>query len=126
LFFWARSYILLVSSKSKHILKRLTGKLYDNAEEALLNFPNSGAQVILADYYLPGMTGLEFLRRIAAPPAGDGGPWRVIVSAEAFSDEMHTELGHAIDATILKPFTLKQLTATLISLGKQFGRPAQR
>ncbi len=59
--------------------------------------------VVLLDWRMPGMDGLEFLQRLRAEPGGDA-PRVVFCSAETDLDRIREALDAGADEYIMKPF----------------------
>ncbi|HEY3949998.1 response regulator [Phenylobacterium sp.] len=59
--------------------------------------------VVLLDWAMPGMDGLEFLRRLREEPGG-AGPKVVFCSAENDLDRIRQALDEGADEYIMKPF----------------------
>jgi len=83
---------------------------YASGEEALLGIPQSGAQVVVMDVKLPGMSGIECTRRLKALL-----PRLVIVMVTGLDDPRTIDLARecGADQFLPKPFTPKQLLVTL-------------
>jgi two-component system chemotaxis response regulator CheY len=60
-------------------------------------------EVILLDWNMPVMNGLEFVRRLRAEPGGDA-PKVVFCSVENDLDRIREALGSGADEYIMKPF----------------------
>jgi len=84
---------------------------YSNAEAALTGIPQSGAQVVLIDIKMPGMSGIECARRLKALL-----PHLVIVMVTGFADPRTINLARAngADEFLAKPFSSGQCLAALL------------
>ncbi|WP_223788103.1 ATP-binding protein [Marinicella meishanensis] len=84
--------------------------IFDDAHQALAGISNIRYDLLLVDYHLPDLTGIEFIK--ACRDAGVTSK-SVIMSAD-ISKELH-ELcqAHGIDQLITKPFKLSDLVAVI-------------
>ncbi|PYJ58660.1 MAG: hypothetical protein DME24_15360 [Verrucomicrobia bacterium] len=83
---------------------------YSSGEEALIGIPQSGAQVVVMDVKLPGMSGTESTRRLKSLL-----PHLTIVMITGLDDPRTIDLARecGADQFLPKPFTPKQLLVTL-------------
>ena len=83
---------------------------YSSGEEALIGIPQSGAQVVVMDVKLPGMSGIECTRRLKALL-----PHLIFVMVSGLDDPRTIDLARecGADQFLPKPFTPRQLLATL-------------
>jgi len=83
---------------------------YSSGEEALARIPQSGAQVVVMDVKLPGMSGIECTRRIKALL-----PRLIIVMITGLDDRRTIDLARecGADQFLPKPFTSRQLLTML-------------
>ncbi len=79
---------------------------YSSGEDALIGIPQSGAQVVVMDVKLPGMSGIECTRRLKALL-----PRLIIVIVTGFDDPRTIDLARecGADQFLPKPFTPRQL-----------------
>jgi two-component system, chemotaxis family, chemotaxis protein CheY len=71
--------------------------------------------LILLDWSLPGMTGLEFVRSLRAQPDGDR-PAILVSTTEVDAGEIAHAVAAGIDDYIMKPFDRATLSAKLAEL----------
>jgi len=99
----------------KDILDRAEGfqwvGSYSSGEAALAGIPQSGAQVVLMDITMPGMSGIECARRLKALL-----PHLIVVMVTGVDDRRTINLTRecGADAFLAKPFTAGQFLATLL------------
>ena len=93
-----------------------------SAPAALLRFAEQKFHVLLVDVMMPGMDGYEFIRKIRALPAHQGGnvPAATLTARVATDDRMESVLA-GFQGHVRKPVDTDQLThvvATLAGRGK--------
>jgi len=93
-----------------------------SAPAALLRFAEEKFDVLLVDIMMPGMDGYEFIRKIRALPAHQGGnvPAATLTARVATDDRMESVLA-GFQGHVRKPVDTDQLThvvATLAGRGK--------
>lgn len=105
------------------ILRRMLAQLgFDAAEAAngLEGLSRLGTSerldLILVDWNMPEMTGIEFVKAVRQPPYSFAGPV-VMVTTETGVDEMVTALDAGADEYIMKPFTQESIAEKLQLLG---------
>ena len=77
----------------------------NNGREGLARLESlAGAAVVLVDWHMPEMDGLEFLRHVRSTPRFAGLPM-IMVTGEDDQDEVQRALDAGADATLGKPFT---------------------
>ncbi|MCB0219688.1 MAG: EAL domain-containing protein, partial [Chrysiogenetes bacterium] len=76
--------------------------LFGNAEDALEAFVADGPALLLLDWMLPGMSGLELCRKIRAHPRGRNA-YIVIVTARSEPEDLREGLDAGADDYITKP-----------------------
>lgn len=93
----------------------------EDAEQGMLYVMNWEPDVVIADYALPGMDGIELIKRIdivrvlpAAPPEGKGDkgnnkPGIILLSARMDEDLERQALAAGADRCLAKPFDLAML-----------------
>lgn len=105
-----------------HMLRREGFAILEtgDAAEALAMWRRGGVRALVTDLDLPGMGGLELIRRVRAESADDGPRTWVIVcsgSPVPVDDSGASPAPPAYDAYIVKPFEVTTLAATLRRLG---------
>jgi two-component system chemotaxis response regulator CheY len=88
--------------------------------EALSRF-DATIDVVIVDWNMPGMTGVEFTRALRLRDDGTAVPV-VMILARSVEHDAEAAFDAGISATIVKPFTPKQLEDTLAAL--RFARAA--
>jgi two-component system, cell cycle response regulator DivK len=96
----------IVRHKGHATLEALTGE--DGVRLAIEQRPD----LILMDIQLPGIDGIEALRRIRAQPALDAVPV-IAVSASVMPDDQRHIVGSGFDAFVPKPISLKPFVAVV-------------
>jgi len=93
--------------------EKIDVRLYSNAEEALTGFRRSPADVALIDIRLPGLDGIEFLRRLK-----NDYPLihTIIITAYPSVENAFTCLASGADDFVAKPFEPEELLK-LVKLG---------
>lgn len=96
----------------------LTGRGYQtsvasNTDEALETLEGFGPEIVLLDVRMPGLSGLELLKRIRAVPV----PPRVImVTAMDTSEIIDEAMDNGAEGYLCKPINLNQLEQLLAEL----------
>ena len=85
----------------------------ETAEEGLAELKNQAYDIILVDYQLPGLDGLEFLKRI---PEEHSDTVKVLITAYRTSGLVSEARKLKIQGFIEKPFTSESLLASLAHL----------
>ena len=101
----------ILQHKGHATLEARTGE--EGAQLAIERRPD----LILMDIQLPGIDGIEALRRIRAQPALDAMPV-IAVSASVMPDDQHHIVSSGFDAFLTKPISLKPFVATVERLLK--------
>ena len=79
-----------------------------NGREALDRLAAEPADVVITDWYMPELSGLDFVKTLRNSPATRDIPI-VIVTANAASDDIHNALELGVKSYILKPFTVETM-----------------
>ena len=79
-----------------------------NGREALERLGTEPVDVVITDWYMPEMNGLDFVKILRTTPATSHIPI-VIVTANAASDDIQHALQLGVKGYILKPFTVETL-----------------
>jgi CheY-like chemotaxis protein len=91
----------------------------ETAEEGLAEIKNQSYDIIIADYRLPGMNGLEFLKR-ADGTNPDRKLIKILITAYG-NDRVLSEVNKlGIHDFIAKPFSTKTIEASLSKLLENF------
>lgn len=85
--------------------------VFSSAEDALANIPAKGPAAVLLDLTLPGISGMEFLKRFRAEYKSTIPV--IIVSARDTDDEIIDALNTGADEFVTKPFSPRVLIARL-------------
>lgn len=86
--------------------------LAPNGRDALRRLETEQIDFVITDWYMPEMTGLEFLRHVRANPATREVPI-LIVTANASKADVTQAVKLGVDGYILKPFTADFLKARI-------------
>ncbi len=89
-----------------------------NGREALDRLAAETVDVVITDWYMPEMNGLDFVKTLRNSPATSHIPI-VIVTANAASDDIQHALELGVKGYILKPFTVETLKDKIDSLMAQ-------
>jgi len=79
-----------------------------NGREALDRLAAETVDVVITDWYMPEMNGLDFVKTLRNSPATSHIPI-VIVTANAASDDIQHALELGVKGYILKPFTVETM-----------------
>jgi two-component system chemotaxis response regulator CheY len=79
-----------------------------NGREALDRLAAEPVDVVITDWYMPELSGLDFVKQLRNSPATRHIPI-VIVTANAASDDIHNALELGVKSYILKPFTVETM-----------------
>ncbi len=90
-----------------------------SAEEALVEFEQNGADVIVTDVSLPGISGIELARRALARVPGT---WVIVSSGYGFERGLDT-LGPTV-RSLPKPFELDAMDNLLAEIERKRSAPA--
>jgi two-component system chemotaxis response regulator CheY len=86
-----------------------------NGREALDRLATEEIDVVVTDWYMPEMNGLDFVRALRTSPATRHIPI-VIVTANAASDDIQQALELGVSSYVLKPFTVETMRDKIASL----------
>lgn len=95
---------------------------YPDGAEALLGFRRAVPDLVLLDWMLPGMSGLDLLRVLR----GDSRFARcgvVMVTARGTEIDLVTGLNHGADDYVVKPFRTRELVARAKAVLRRYGIP---
>lgn len=88
----------------------------DNGQQAISVLEQKQVDLVLSDINMPGMDGLEMLRRLRANPAWEDLPV-IMVSTEGSEETMQEAMELGASGYCLKPFTPESLATQLRGLG---------
>jgi two-component system chemotaxis response regulator CheY len=91
-----------------------------NGREALDRLATEQVDVVITDWYMPEMNGLDFVKSLRNTPATSHIPI-VIVTANAASDDIQHALELGVNSYILKPFTVETMRDKIGALCEQEG-----
>lgn len=99
---------------SRQILEQLGYSVHEaeNGEEALARCKAAMPDVILTDWNMPVMTGLEFVSTLRATPGG-AHPRVVFCTTNSGEPAIREALAGGADGYVVKPFTAQALEAQL-------------
>ena len=89
----------------------------ENGEEGLARCKTSMPNLILTDWNMPEMDGIEFVRELRAIPTPHA-PTVVFCTSKGDSEDIHEGIGAGADDYIVKPFDEEALRAKLEKLGR--------
>ncbi|GGA65427.1 hypothetical protein GCM10011369_03630 [Neiella marina] len=92
-----------------------------NGAEALRVLRNHKVDVILSDWNMPVMTGIDFLKAVKESPDWQRIPF-VMVTAEAERDKVREAIAYGVSELIIKPFTPHMMRERI---ERAFKRPAR-
>lgn len=84
----------------------------DSAEKGLAALQESHFDVIICDYNLPGISGLEFFKRIATSHPSS---YKILITANTYVLELATQT--TIDEVMQKPFSVELIIKSLTDRG---------
>ena len=94
-----------------------------NGREALDRLAAETVDVVITDWYMPEMNGLDFVKTLRNTPATSHIPI-VIVTANAASHDIQHALELGVNGYILKPFTVETMKDKIDALIAQLDRGA--
>jgi two-component system chemotaxis response regulator CheY len=86
-----------------------------NGRDALDKLATESIDIVITDWYMPEMNGLDFVRALRTTPATSHIPI-VIVTANAASDDIQQALELGVNSYVLKPFTVETMRDKLAAL----------
>jgi two-component system chemotaxis response regulator CheY len=86
-----------------------------NGREALDKLATEPIDVVITDWYMPEMNGLDFVRALRTTPATSHIPI-VIVTANAARDDIAQAVELGVNSYILKPFTVETMRDKIAAL----------
>ncbi|MBW1709266.1 MAG: response regulator [Deltaproteobacteria bacterium] len=108
---WIRdSLTLFFEGEGCHLLA------FETAEEAMAELKTQPYDIIITDYKLPGIDGLEFLKRIKEPYPNT---MKILISAYGSEEVVSEGIKHGIHDFIEKPFVTKTIEESLTRIIKK-------
>lgn len=95
-----------------------------NGREALDRLSSEQVDIVITDWYMPEMNGLDFVKALRTTPATSHIPI-VIVTANAASDDIQHALELGVNSYILKPFTVDTMRDKIAAVA-QATKPAPK
>lgn len=89
----------------------------ENGEEALARCKKSMPHLVLTDWQMPEMDGIEFVRQLRAIPTPKA-PMVMFCTSKGDAADIHEGINAGADDYIVKPFDQAALTAKLEKLGR--------
>ena len=86
-----------------------------NGREALKRIESEQIDFVITDWFMPEMSGLEFLRKVRDNPSTRDVPI-VIITANASSDDVAQAVRLRVNGYVLKPFTAELLRERIDSI----------
>ncbi len=114
-----RALVVDDSAAMRRLLAELVGESgYDvealgSGEEALDSHTRLPADLLVVDWTLPGLSGLDLCRTLRALPGGDA-PTVVVVTARSQPEDIHAVLDAGADDFVLKPIEADRFRARLL------------
>lgn len=99
----------------KNLLKQLGYENIDEAEDgvaALAKLKNGGYGLVVSDWNMPNMEGIDLLRAVRAEPVVKDIPF-LMVTAEAEKEKVIEAIKAGVDNYVVKPFTAEVLKEKL-------------
>lgn len=84
----------------------------DNGRAGLLKINTGNFHLVLCDYNMPEMDGMELLEKLRANAATKALPF-VMLTSEAQKENVITAISHGVTHYIVKPPTIEQLSSVL-------------
>ena len=97
----------------------------DSAETALERLQGPPPKLLIIDWRLPGMSGVDLVRRLRRDPVTSELPLIMLTARGEESDKL-TGFDAGIDDYVVKPFSPKELIARVKSLLRRAGNSADR
>ena len=94
-----------------------------NGREALKRVESERVDFVITDWYMPEMSGLDFLRTLRAKEATKDVPI-VIVTANGSRDDVAQAIELRVNGYVLKPFTAETLKERIGAICATQGSPA--
>ncbi len=95
--------------------KRPRIKFADNGQKALKMAYDQYFDLIISDWYMPGLTGLQFIQKIRAHPDLFEIPF-IMMTVEDEEQNILKALSSGVDQYILKPFNIEDLKEKVLQV----------
>lgn len=108
----------------KNVLKQISIENVleaENGKHALTILKNDGVDLIISDWIMPEMTGIEFLKACKSDDAIKKIPF-IMVTAEAQKDNIMEAIKSGVDNYIVKPFTPDKLREAIDKAKAKVGK----
>ena len=92
----------------------------EDGVEALRKLENGGFKIVVSDWNMPNMTGLELLKAVRGSPTLKDIPF-LLITAEARKENIIDAAQAGADGYIVKPFTAITLSEKLIAILRRKG-----
>lgn len=108
----------VIRKVSRHIVESFAFEVTEaeNGQDALAKCGDAMPDLILLDWNMPVMSGLEFLGKLRKMPGGDG-PQVVFCTTENTRDKILTALEAGATEYIMKPFDQEIIRTKLEQIG---------
>jgi len=116
------SYLSLIEAILGEILT-CPIKTYTNPHEALSDMPSLPVGIIVTDFYMPRMDGVQFLKEVH--PIKPDVPCIMITGHKDLLDRMDLSDLESLKAVLAKPFKIDQLAAAIAELWPEAMEPKQ-
>ncbi|MBS1238475.1 MAG: histidine kinase [Deltaproteobacteria bacterium] len=93
----------------------------ENGKQALNILKNDGADLIISDWIMPEMTGIDFLKACKGDETIRKIPF-IMVTAEAQKDNIMEAIKSGVDNYIVKPFTPEKLREAIDKAKAKVGK----
>ncbi|HBH04927.1 MAG: hypothetical protein A2W08_00395 [Candidatus Rokubacteria bacterium RBG_16_73_20] len=91
------------------------------ADEALTRVRAGGVELVIADWAMPGMSGVDLVRAMRAEPASAAVPV-LMITGMGQEEDIRAAADAGVDGYIVKPFDLPTLQARLQQMLSRAGR----
>jgi two-component system, chemotaxis family, chemotaxis protein CheY len=93
----------------------------ENGKQALQTLKSDSVDLIISDWIMPEMTGIEFLRACKEDPSIKNIPF-IMVTAEAQKDSVVEAIKGGVDNYVVKPFTPEKLQLAIDKAKARIGQ----
>lgn len=95
----------------------------DRASAALEAFERHPFEIVLVDWSLPGIDGLEFIQRLRGLPGGSSA-YVIMLTARGGMEDVRKAIRQGVNDYLPKPFDLQAFTIRLLLADRSIGQPA--